>query len=213
MDGLDVVGFEIPAAEMFEDFAAMNEATLRVWVERDTAVPLLVELEFRDAAGALTRTSLSRIEWDVPLEDDLFDLSVPPDWELRRTLREVVVYTATSLAPHVALRIGPEDGNEIVSEADVVAVRRGESVEQPGSASAGFTTVTLELTGAAARRLASFETQFPDGVLLADFDGEAIVAPRSDHENIHLIELDLNRLGKTLAEIEDEYFTQRRDRR
>ena len=54
----------------------------------------------------------------------------------------------------------------------------------------------------------SFEEQFPYESLVANFNDEAIVVPRLDKRAANLIELDLSSLGKTLAELEEEYFTE-----
>jgi len=60
IDGIPSAGFEMLVRELFDEMLPpMSEGTLRVWASLETAVPVLVEIEFPDAGDALVRTRLA----------------------------------------------------------------------------------------------------------------------------------------------------------
>jgi len=208
IDGLPAVGFEMPVRELFDQLAPpMSAGTLRVWASIDTAAPVLVEIEFEGARDALVRTRLAEIEWDLPLDDDLFSLTVPDGWEHRRTRREVVEYATASLAGHITLRIGPEGRKPIISELDVIGIRRTERIEPADPGIPPSVRMTLELTPPAAERLRSFAARSPQELLIANFNDETRVVLALGPGPVAQVAIDLSRLDRTPAQIEDEYLS------
>jgi hypothetical protein len=185
----------------------MSEGRVTVWARRDTAAQVRIELRFRYRRGPIIRTEIGDIEWDAPLGDDLFDPSIPEDWELQTTRREVVEYATASLAPHVRLRIGPDGGEPIVTERDVVAVNRCENISHPGTDIPASTRITVELTETAAAGLGSFEARNPGVLLVAGFDDRILVVPDLKALEEDRVGIDLTRLGMTITELEEAYFT------
>lgn len=208
IDGAAAAGFEAPAGTFFNDPGGpANEGLLRIWVGRDDAVPRRIELAFEDNMGRRIETVFSEIRWNAPLDDSLFETTVPVDWQLSRTLIDTVDYGEARLAPGVTLQVGPDGGEPLAGVADVLAVARGEVLTRPGSGAPATVLVTLELAPQAARRLRAFQEENPGRLLTADFNEELKVVPHIDGDHPNRIQLNLSLLGLSLAELEERYFT------
>jgi hypothetical protein len=66
IDGREAVCFKV----------TKGNAEITVWADPDTALPLRIE---REAADRMDKSILSDIRFDVELEDNLFDMTVPKD--------------------------------------------------------------------------------------------------------------------------------------
>lgn len=208
INGVESTGFQAPAREFFgREEGAANEGVLKVWVGRDDAVPLLIELEIETPNGPPSITTISDIQWNAPLEDSLFELIVPVDWRLDREDVVHAQYTATHLAPHVTLQIGPEEGDPLASTGDVINVIRGIQISHTDPRLSDPVQIVLELMPAAAQRLNDYAEAHPEELLVADFNGELTVATRLERKHPNRITFNLSLLGLSLAELESKYFT------
>ena len=147
---------------------------------------------------------LSDIEWDVELDDELFELAVPTGWSTEETRREVVTFSAATLAAHVRFRVAPEGGQALVTETDVEAVRSIESHSSLTVDNPTMVVLVLELKPTAWRRIDAYRSDSPTSLLVVDFNAETRVVPSFEGDG--LLRLDLSRLGKPIERIEDEYI-------
>lgn len=210
VEGLPATGFEVPARDFFPSTgAATVDGTVRVWAGSEDATPLLVELRFTDRTGRGVITEISGIEWNVPLDDELFSLVVPVDWQLERTRIETVEYTRTGLAPHVTITVAPDDGEPLIDASGVASLVGAEQVTRRRQDIPGQLRVTLELKPAAAEILHAFRSANPDRLLVLDFNGELSVVPRLEETHPNRISFDLSLLGLELEELERACFRRR----
>jgi len=210
VDGLPATGFEVPARDFFPATGATPvDGTVRIWAASEDAVPLLVELRFTDRAGREVFTTLSDIEWNVPLEDELFSLIVPVDWPLERTRIETVEYTRTGLAPHVTITVAPDDGEPLIDATGVASLVGAEQITRRQQDIPDQVRVTLELKPAAADHLHAFRAANPGRLLVLDFNGELNVVPKLDDTHPNRISFDLSLLGLDLEELERACFRRR----
>ena len=209
-NGRPADGFEAPLDALLPDPASsLANGFVRVWAERSTATPIRIELGFTDEWGAEIRTTLSDISWNVDLNEDLFRMEVPEGWTVERVEREVVELEAVRLAPGVALRVGPEDGQPLATEDDVVGVRGGESTTMPTSGEPRQVRLTFELAPAAMQRLRSFSADHPTRLLVATFDHRTRIVPVLAPAASNRMTLDLSRLDLSLEEIEHQFLVPR----
>jgi outer membrane lipoprotein-sorting protein len=207
IDGIATVGFEAPAHLFFgNDEGPAGDGLLRIWVDRGNAVPLSIELEFEDHPGRMVQTVISDIHWGVPLEDSLFDLTVPKDWRLSRTLIETADYDGALLSPQFTLEVGPSEMEPLTDAGDVVRVVRGEQITRTGTAAADMVQVTVELTRDAAQRLHGWYEEHPDQLLVARVNDAFTVIPHLENGHRHWLMIDVSRLDLTLTELETEYL-------
>jgi hypothetical protein len=63
-----------------------DDKTITVWADPDTAMPVRIE---QTADGGRGKLTLSHIAFDVPLKDELFDMTPPPDYVVVNMTTEV----------------------------------------------------------------------------------------------------------------------------
>lgn len=209
IDGVPTVGFgfEISAREISADTnIAVGQVRGQIWVHRDDGVPLLIEIEFQNALGQKTHQETSNIRWNVPLDESLFDLSVPKDWNLSRTRIETAEYSGVGLAPGVTLEISQAGQEPLAAAGDVDRVVRAAQTTHPDS-NISEVQITIDLKPDAAQRLHDYADAHPDKLIIVDFNGQINVAGRLVAANPTQMNLDLSLLGLPLAELEETYFT------
>jgi len=209
INGIPAVGFdfETRARELVVSTDADEQAHGEIWAGRDDGVPLLIELEFRNTLGQNVRIQFSDIQWNVPLEESLFDLSVPLDWTLSRTRIESAEYTDTGLASGVTLQTSPDGQEPLAATGDVAAVVWAEQTTDPDSKIPLMGQITIELKPEAAHRLHDYADAHPDKLIVVNFNREINVAAKLDTAHPTRLSFDLSLLGLSLAELEKRYFT------
>ncbi len=203
-NGIPTITYEAPGEEFLPPGQApLDPGRVKIWVRQDTGRPLAYQVKFQQKADTFNESTASQLEWDVALDDRLFDLEAPEGWQLKEIRYEVFEPAAAGLASNVTLRIGPESGQPLVRESDVVAVKKIDFSEELDRSGPATISLTLELLPEAAARLASHAAEFPQELLLADFNGEIRAVPRLE---MPLITLDLSRLNRSLGECERRYL-------
>ena len=209
INGKPAVGFryEAPAREILDSSDMAGQVRWEIWVDRDDAVPLSVESEFQNARGLNARMEVWDIQWDGPLNESLFDLSVPEGWSLSRTRIETAEYADTGLAPGVSLQMGPDGQEPMAVAGDVAGVVLAVHTTQPDSNIPGKVQITMDLKSEAAHRLRDYADAHPDKIIVVDFNGEIKVAAKPDADNPKRLTFDLSLLRLSLSELEERYFT------
>lgn len=79
IDGRRAHGFEVAASKLERDVFIPGEAVMRIWADVDSRLPVLFEVEIREG-GPQGTVRFDQFQWDVPLSDDLFQVSVPENY-------------------------------------------------------------------------------------------------------------------------------------
>jgi hypothetical protein len=206
INGIPAVGFEFEMPDLLY-INPDRQAHGRLWTSSDDGVPLLVEVEYLSPRGQIMRMEFSDIRWNVPLEENLFDLVVPEGWSLSRTRTESAEYTNTGFAPGVTLQIGPDGREPLAATEDVAAVVRGEQITHPDSGIPRLVRITVELKPEAMQRLRDYADTYPDELIVVDFNGQIKVVPNLYSADPAQLSFDLSLLDLSLAELEAGYFT------
>jgi outer membrane lipoprotein-sorting protein len=206
VDGESVVGFEIDIWSLFKDPAAVRmDGVVRVWADRRSGVPLEVETEFTDPAGRQRMTTFSEIEWNPQLSDEMFTIPDMRGWQVAKEKVEETGFLKTALRHGVTLTFGPPSGPPILTERDITAVRSGTTTTF-GDQGEIRRQVSLVLTADAAERLREYSAAHIGQRIIVDFNGEVryelTIGGRLGTE----ILIDINALGVTLEEFEDNYL-------
>jgi len=209
IEGVPVVGFEARADELPGGDEAPVDGVVRVWASAETAVPIEIELEFGDETQGRYRTVFGNLEWNAPLADGLFE---PPDlegWTIVEEWVHEVGFSRSALAEGVTLRVGPESGPPIMTEADVEAVPSGREVRRSGEEPRR--TITLVATPGGESRLKAFTAaHIGERVVFDVNDGEIRFGIRIGGTIGREMRVDITPLGKTLEEFAEDYLTTRR---
>ena len=211
IDGVTTVGFEAPVQAIIPDLGPEVDYSLdgyvRVYARKDTAVPVLVELHYRDSEGTVSDHVFDEIQWDVPLSDELFDVSGKGDFDLVQDARQTsVLFSRTRLRPSVKVRIGLAEGPPVITEADIEAIRFGSVSEYLLGQQGRKVTVSPLLSEAAKEKLRRFTKEHLREHLVIDFNGE-VRTEVPIMGGFSAVQLDITALGKTLEEFEQEYLT------
>ena len=196
--------FEIPN-QVYVD--PDRQVRTQLWASGDDGTPLLVEVEYRDPIGQNMRTEYSDFQWNVPLDEGLFDLAVPQGWSVSRIRTETVEYANAGLAPGVTLQIGPEAQEPLIETEDVVRVVWGQQITHPDSGIPLDVRLTIELKPEAIQRLRDYARANPDELIVVDFNGQIKVVPNLYGAGPSQLSFDLSMLDLSLAELEERYFT------
>ena len=206
INGIPAVGFEFEMPE-WARIKMGEQIHAQLWASGNDGTLLLFELEYRDPQGQTMRTEYSDIQWNVPLDESLFDLAVPEGWSLSRTRTESAEYANAGLAPGVTLQIGPDGRAPLTDTEDVVRVVRGEQTTHPDSDIPPDVRVTIELKPEAIKRLRDYADANPKEIIILDFNGQVKVVPNLYGAGATQLSLDLSLLDLPLAELEKRYFT------
>ena len=200
--------FEVPAGEIGASTNyVVGNIRGEIWVRRDNGLPILAETEFQNVKGDNIREEIYDMQWDVPVEENLFDLSVPEGWSLSRTRIETAEYEDTGLASDVTMRIGPEGQPPLAASGDVARVVQAVQTNDPDSNIPGKLQITMDLKPEAAHRLRDYTDAHPEKIIVVNFNGQINVAANLDTSHPTRLSFDLSLLGLSLSELEERYFT------
>jgi outer membrane lipoprotein-sorting protein len=204
--GIPATGFEfeIPGREYVNPD---SQTHARLWASGKDGTPLLIEIEYRDPLGQNMRTEYSDIQWNVPLDESLFDLAVPEGWSLSQIRTESVEYANALLAPGVTVQIGPEGRAPLAETDDVARVVRGDQTTHPDSDIPPDLRITIELKPEAIQRLREYARANPKDLIIVDFNRQIKVVPNLYGAGVSQLSFDLGVLNLSLAELEKRYFT------
>jgi outer membrane lipoprotein-sorting protein len=206
INGIQAVGFEfeIPNQGYVNPDRQVHA---QLWASGDDGTPLLVEVEYRDPLGQNMRTEYSDFQWNIPLDEGLFNLTVPEGWSLSRIQTESAEYTDAGLAPGVTLQIGPEGQEPLTETEDVVRVVWGQQITHPDSYIPSDVRITIEMKPEAIQRLRDYSRANADELIVVDFNGEIRVVPNLYGAGPSQLSFDLSLLDLPLAHLEAMYFT------
>lgn len=204
IDGAEATGFEAPARLLFPHSIPDPESKVRVWANRETALPVRLELRFRQQGSYVTMV-VSQIEWGVALPDDLFDVPDEPGWTIEDHTIVSVAFSKTKLKQGIALRVGPLDGEPVVTEKDIADVASGWERNE-----GMYRSVTVELTPAGRDRLQTYTGAHVGEVLTIVFNreilGEVLIGGPMQN-----LQLDITSSGMTFEEWGQNYLTSQRE--
>jgi hypothetical protein len=210
INGISAVGFEFDIPDWA--FSKLDrKVRAQLWASGKDGTPLLIEGEYQDPQGQNMRTEISDFQWNVPLDESLFDFSVPEGWSLSRIRTESAEYANSRLAPGVTLQIGPDGRAPLTETEDVARVIRGEQTTHPDSDIPPEVGITVELKPEAMQRLRDYANANPKELIILDFNGQIKVVPNL-YPNPYgagpsQLSFDLSLLDLPLAQLEARYFT------
>ena len=206
INGVPAVGFEFEIPnQVYVD--PERQVRAQLWASGDDGTPLLIEVEYRDTLGQNMRQEYSDFRWNVPLDESLFNLSVPEGWSLSRIRTESAEYADAGLAPGVTLEIGPEGREPLTYTEDVARVVRGEQIDRPDTDMPSDVCITIELAPEAIQRLRDYANANPKELIIVDFNGQIRVVPNLYGAGPSQLNFDLSLLNLPLANLEAIYFT------
>ena len=206
INGPPAVGFEFAIPnQVYVD--PERQVRAQLWASGDDGTPLLIEVEYRDTLGQNMRQEYSDFRWNVPLDESLFNLSVPEGWSLSRIRTESAEYADAGLAPGVTLEIGPEGREPLTYTEDVARVVRGEQIDRPDTDMPSDVCITIELAPEAIQRLRDYARANPKELIIVNFNGQIKVVPNLYGAGPTQLSFDLSLLDLPLANLESEYFT------
>jgi outer membrane lipoprotein-sorting protein len=207
INGMAAVGFEFDLPARWHISIAVGKVQAQLWAGHSDGNVLLIELKFREAHGQNVQVEYSDFQWNVPLDESLFDLAVPEGWSLSRIRTESAEYANARLAPSVTLRIGPDGRAPLTETEDVARVVRGEQTTHPDSDIPPDMRITIELKPEAVQRLRDYARANPDELIIVDFNRQIKAAANLKEDNFSQLYFDLSLLDLPLANLEAIYFT------
>lgn len=173
-------------------------------------MPLLIEVESK-VGKEKRRIEWSDIQWNVPLEESLFDLTVPAGWGLGRHLDDYnnsVEYTGFCFNPSVTLEICPEGQEPLVTAGDVAGLVKTERTTYPFPKNTSrIGLITIELKPEAAKRLCEYAEAHPDKIIVVNFNGQIRVAAKLDAAHPTQLSFDITLIRITKINLEKNYIT------
>ena len=206
INGVSAVGFEFDVPRQWY-IDAFGKVRAQLWAGHDDGNVLFIEWNYRNALGQNVKTELSDIQWNAPLEANLFDLVVPDGWSIGRSETESAEYVNTGFVPGFILQIGPEGREPLVITGDVAGVVKGEQVTRPDTGIPSEVRITIQLKPEAVQRLRDYANANPDALIVADFNRQIKVVPSLTAADSSVLSFDLSVLDLSLAELEQRYFT------
>ena len=209
INGIQAVGFAAPIQEYEPTFG--GEGEIHVWVDKETAVPIFVEMEFRRKIGKIERIErgiASDIEWNVPLPDDLFEPPALEDWTIVEDIEfKHVPFTNTSLKPDVTLRVTGQDGTVILTEHDIEKVRDATvMIVRKDEVTTTTVSVGSILTQAGRSKMKAYTLEHIGEKLTIDFNSK-IQHEDNIHDQFDGFAIDITKIGKTVKQFEEDYLT------
>ena len=208
INGTPAVGFsfEGPARDIIRSPDVTGQAHGKIFVRPEDGSPIYVEAESQTKFGQTVRLVASDIQWNVPLEDSLFYLSVPDGWQLKRTWIETAEYTDAKLAPDISLEVGLDGREPSVKAEDVAGVVKAEQTTYPKSDTPGYMKVTIQLKKEAFQSLRRQAKANPQKIIVVNFNGESKSVTRLDENSPGQLVFDLSWLSISLNDLENRYF-------
>jgi outer membrane lipoprotein-sorting protein len=210
INGKPTVGFsfEIPANDL--GVGEWIPATIpgKIWVDSNDGAPILSELEYKTGQGDnIVHFVYSDIQWNVPIDERLFDLTMPVGWHVSSHLDNSIEYTGVGLRPGVTMEMGPEGQKPLAAAADVAALVKTERTANPDYAPSCTGLITIELTHAAAKRLHDYTEAHPDKLIVVNFNGQIKATANFDAEHPTQLSFDITQLRISMFNIEENYTT------
>ncbi len=206
INGMAAVGFEFDVPARW-NIGNAGKVQAQLWAGRDDGNVLFIELKYRNAEGQNVKAEYLDIQWNTPLETDLFDFVVPEGWKVSRTETESAEYANTGFVPGFILQIGPEGREPLLGTGDVAGVVRGEQITQPDTDIPRGVRITIQLRPEAVQRLRDYADANPSTLIVADFNRQIKAVPSPIGTDSSLLSFDLSLLNLSLAELEQKYFT------
>jgi outer membrane lipoprotein-sorting protein len=205
INGEPAVGFvfNVSAQELGLDDCEQENIPEKIWVGRDDGVPLLTELEYKTCQGLKVRLVASDIQWNLPIDERRFDLTVPPGWGITRHLDKSIEYTGIGLSPFVSIEIGPEKQAPLVVAGDVTGVVKTEQTTDPDYAPECTGVVTIALAPEAAKRLRGYAEAHPNQPIVVNFNGEIKAAAKLDAAHPAHVSFDITQLRLPMFRLEE----------
>jgi outer membrane lipoprotein-sorting protein len=200
--------FEIPAKDLgLGDDYEPAKIPGKIWVNKDNGEPLLTELEFPGQGHNVFRYVTSDIQWNVPIDEKLFDLTAPVGWRVSKHLDNSIEYTGIGLSPGVTLEIGPDGQKSLAAAGDVAGLVKTERTTNPDVDPGCTGLITIELTPAAAKRLRDYTEAHPDKRIVVNFNGEIKSAAKLDAAHPTQVSFDITQLRLSMFKVEEKYAT------
>ncbi len=206
INGVPATGFEFEIPDR-EYVNPLSQVRMQLWASGKDGTPLLIEIKYRDPMGQKMRMEYSDIQWNVPLDENLFDLVVPEGWSLSRIRTESAEYANAGLAPGITLEIGPDGREPLTETEDVVRVVRGDQTTHLDSDIPPDARITIELKPEAIQRLRDYANANPKELIILDFNRQMKAVPNLYGAGPSQLSFDPSLLALPLAELEKRYFT------
>ena len=206
VNGTSATGFEFEIPDR-EYVNPLSQTRAQLWASEKDGTPLLIEIEYRDPLGQKIRMEYSDIQWNVPLNESLFNLAIPEGWNLTRIRTESAEYANAGLAPGIAVQIGPDVGEPLTKTEDVARVVRGDQTTYLDSDIPPDARITIELKPEAIQRLRDYARANPKELIILSFNRQIKVVPNLYGAGPLHLSFDLGLLNLSLAELEQRYFT------
>jgi len=214
INGIPAVGFNLdglPAETIyFPENPAVMELTVtfgELWVNRKDGTPVRVEIEAQVNDAIMVRHEYTDFQWNIPLEESLFNLDVPEGWHLNK--RQIIYnnYMGKKLAPGVTLNSFVSGQESMITAEDVVGIVQAKEISHIDSTTPYETIITIELSQEAAQRLRDYADTHPDYFIRVNLNDQlnAALALKTNHPN--RLAFDLMGLYLPLSEVEERYFT------
>jgi outer membrane lipoprotein-sorting protein len=218
INGVPSVGFSLdglPAETIYlPGYATVIEATVtsgQLWVNRKDGTPMHAEIEAKiDVSpifGQKVHLEYTDIQWNIPLEESLFNINIPEGW-LNKRLIKTSDYKGNKLAPGVTLNsYAYASGQEsIITAEDVVGIVQAAQISYIDSPTPNETIITIELSQEAAQRLHDYADTHPDNFIRVTFNDQLNAVLALDRSHPNRLTFDLMGLYCPLSEIEEKYF-------
>ena len=217
INGVPAIGFGfdgLPPEKMYlPDSSTVIEGTVtsgQLWVTRNDGTPVLAEVEGKVDVNSTfaqkVRCEYTDIQWNVPLEESLFNLDVPEGWRLNK--KETIDYIGKKLAPGVTLNSYASGQESLITAEDVVGIVQAVETSYPGSNRPNEVKITVEVSHEAAQRLHRYADIHPDNFIRVNFNDQLNAALELDRKHTNRVSFYLSWLDLSLSEIEERYFTE-----
>ncbi len=214
INGIPAVGFSFDIEDFYfpgSDLPEVEQTFGELWVNRKDGTPMLAEIEIKIGVNSpytqKVHVEYTDIQWNIPLEESLFNLDAPEGWQLNKKQIETMDYEGNKLAPGITLNIYAPGQESMITAEDVVGIVQVLQTSYPNSDLPNTIKMTIELTHEAAQRLHDYaDTHF--GTLIGvNFDDELNTMLELDMNHPNRISFYLSRLSLSPSEIEERYFT------
>lgn len=216
-----VFGFEVPVPYETSARQESIKARGKIWVGLDDGVPLLIEVEYK-VGKEKGRIEWSDIQWNVPLEESLFEFTVPAGWGLSRKrdhsieytgfgfglTHKSVEYSGFGFSPSVTMEICPEGQEPLATAGDVSGLVKTERTTYPFPKNTSrIGLITIELKPEATKRLREYAETHPDKIIVVNFNGQIRVAAKLDAAHPTQLSFDITLIRITTINLEKNYIT------
>lgn len=213
LDGQEMLVYLAPIEYLIDDDYAPDKGTVRVWVSKETKLPVRCDMCYVDFNDRNAVTSVYDLQWNEPLSDDLFDPpDFGPDWTF--TDRRSYCFGKKTLRPGISLDCKAPDGTIIATRDDVMSINGGiESLNPNGDITEHM--IEFDWTDSAAKRIYEYMTQhgmedqsltliFAGGRIMQKVPTGYLMGPLRARK----MTFDIDRLDMSLEEFEQKYLVE-----